>query len=506
MDGSLQPRRDANSIIPANDTHTTDTTYAHNGPTNAMNPYGTSYPFQNTIPPLGLNQIIAAYSSSQQSMQMTNTSPAFTNSPTIFSPATPIYMGQSPSLSTPIKSPYSPNSPAFGENPSLFSSLGAGRLDSGWNPMSSPHSHGGDLHYSTSSTHGLHPEAHNPDSSHSMSNPINAFNTTPPVPGTRPWLQSRLTNLSPNQRSEVESRFEAWLHDPDRQILVVNILCDWFEQEKQPRKEDLLKFYQAKLGVTEDGSRSRGGKGGQGARGGAIGYACEWPGCGKELSGRTDRVHEDALNHLNIKIFACDANDCNASFLRKNELNRHVKSCKFQHPNTNALFLTMPSTPMASTSRQTTSRSASNRPARRNTRSFRGVSADISPSTSGRDSPLVPRMTDSFQPFLPQGHFQPMNQHTPQMSLFGNMADAQMIFHGHNTQQQQPPASAPPTLLQGQAQAQAHARHHHSRNNSSSQQQQESLVAGNSSGINAGDLNPMAAYADQVCPPHGYHG
>ncbi|KIM30180.1 hypothetical protein M408DRAFT_294822 [Serendipita vermifera MAFF 305830] len=162
---------------------------------------------------------------------------------------------------------------------------------------------------------------------------------------------------------------------------------------------------------------------------------------------------------------------------------------------------TTPFTPAA-----TVDRSAGNRPAPRDTRSFRDVSVDISPSTSGRDSPLVPRMTKSYQPFLPQGHFQPMSQHTPQMSPFGGIADGQMTSHGHNTQQQQPPSSAPPTLLQGQAQAQAHARHHHSHNNSSSQQQQQSLLAGNSSSINAGDLNPMAAYADQVCPPYGYRG
>ncbi|KIM30275.1 hypothetical protein M408DRAFT_22281, partial [Serendipita vermifera MAFF 305830] len=256
--------------------------------------------------------------------------------------------------------------------------------------------------------------------------------TTPPILGTRPWLQSRLTNLSPYQRSEVESQFEAWLHDPDRQILVVNILCDWFEQERQPRKEDLLKFYQAKPGVTEDG-----GKGGQGARGAVIGYTCEWPGCGKELSGRTDRVQEDALNHLNIKIFACDAKDCNASFLRKKELNRHVKSCKLL---------------------------ASNQPARRKTRtpSFSGTPVDISPYTSGRDSPPVPRLTDSSsQPFLPRGlpkgHLQSMNQQTPKISLFENMADDQMTFHGHSEQQQQSPPWAPPTLLQGQDEAQAHA-------------------------------------------------
>lgn len=138
---------------------------------------------------------------------------------------------------------------------------------------------------------------------------MNTFGSNSIVPGSRAWLSSRIKNLTPNQCAEVESKYTIWERDPERQTLVVNILCDWFELEKSPAKEDLLKFYRAKLGPIEDSSRARGGKGGQGARGGAIGYDCDWPGCDKPLSGRTDRVHEDALNHLNIKIFSCDAKD-----------------------------------------------------------------------------------------------------------------------------------------------------------------------------------------------------
>jgi hypothetical protein len=143
--------------------------------------------------------------------------------------------------------------------------------------------------------------------SHTMPTPVNALGIAAAEPGSSAWLSSRITNLSPHQRIEVEAAYDTWKSDLERQVLVVGMYCDWFEHQRRPKKDALLKFYRAKLAPSEENSRVRGGKGGQGARGGAVGYTCEWPGCGKSLGGRTDRVHEHALTHLNIKMFVCDA-------------------------------------------------------------------------------------------------------------------------------------------------------------------------------------------------------
>jgi hypothetical protein len=150
--------------------------------------------------------------------------------------------------------------------------------------------------------------------SHTMPTQANVLGVAAPAPtattaepGSLAWLSNRITNLSPHQRMEVESAYDTWRSDRERRVLVVEMYCDWFEHQRRPKKDVLLKFYRAKLAPSEELSRVRGGKGGQGARGGAVGYTCEWPGCGKLLGGRTDRVHEHALTHLNIKMFVCDA-------------------------------------------------------------------------------------------------------------------------------------------------------------------------------------------------------
>jgi hypothetical protein len=142
----------------------------------------------------------------------------------------------------------------------------------------------------------------------------------------------------------------------------------------------------------------------------------------------------------------------------------------------------MPTSPIASTSRQASGRPASER--QRRHRSIRGPATDISPSTSGNDSPNVPRMTSSFSGFLPQtlpqGPFP--SQHPPHMQGSG-FGDGQIVYHSHTTQQQQ--------------QNTLHLGHAHQNQLSHSQHMMR---------VNTGDMNPMSAYPEQVSTPPGYHG
>jgi len=147
----------------------------------------------------------------------------------------------------------------------------------------------------------------NPAPSHTMPNTVNPISSNAPEEGSPAWVSGLICNLSPQQRMEVDHAYETWKFDRERRIIVVRMYHEWFELGLSPKKEELLRFYRAKRASSQDASRPRGGKGGQGTRGGAIGYTCEWPGCGQTLGGRTDRVHEHALNHLHIKAFICSA-------------------------------------------------------------------------------------------------------------------------------------------------------------------------------------------------------
>jgi len=164
----------------------------------------------------------------------------------------------------------------------------------------------------------------------------------------------------------------------------------------------------------------------------------------------------------------------------------------------------MPSSPVASTSRQPNSQTASNRPSRR-TRSARGVSADLSSPTSSPSGPSVPHMTDAFPAFLPhmlsQGQFASQHQPPIQGSAFPDPGDGHMAFHAHlGPRQQQLPLPPQPHTL--------HHVHAHAHAGPGPGQrihpQQHTHI-----GASTGEINPLPAFADQqVCTPPlpGYHG
>jgi hypothetical protein len=137
------------------------------------------------------------------------------------------------------------------------------------------------------------------------------------------YFRLRTERLPFEHRDIVKRKWKVWAHDPVRQRKVVDILCKWYTDKARPKDTELMTFYRELYRVSSSLNSSTaaviapyvsshstnvGGYREERARTETfVGYECLWPdsACSESLKFKADRIQEDALLHLGIKVHIC---------------------------------------------------------------------------------------------------------------------------------------------------------------------------------------------------------
>lgn len=183
------------------------------------------------------------------------------------------------------------------------------------------------------------PSHNEPSTSRLQSSPSSA------APGSRdnsPDLEGGLKALKDHKFSSNESDcladYRSLAFNPTLQRLYLDLQLNWKSMAPNDLAQDVMKFFEHHYPPA--GAKRTG----KGSRGGASSFTCLWPGCEEPTIARSDRAQEHMYKHMCIQRFRCDtwcvttirvcyfflthALLSNQAFLRKNECNRHEKSCK----------------------------------------------------------------------------------------------------------------------------------------------------------------------------------